>query len=175
MRFLRRVLKSVAIVAVVLAVWSVFRAGTPATAFRREIVVNVPREVAWEHFSRPRAWSSWMRSGAPTEVTPSDVVGPDTVAKFGDSFEFRMTEFAPPDHWMWSSRLGWLTVDYDHRFEPIGDRQTRMVFHQTVTGFGNDIAATLLGALTTFIGHQDMLNRLAAEMNQLPAARPNSK
>ena len=94
---------------VVFSVWSVFRAGTRVTAFRREIVVNVPREIAWEHFSRPMQWRSWLGdTGAPTAVTPSDVVGPDTVAKFGDSFGFRMTQFAPPDHWMWSAKAGWL-------------------------------------------------------------------
>ena len=97
MRFLRRALKIFLVLFVVFSVWSVFRAGTPVTAFRREIVVNVPREIAWEHFSRPMQWRSWLGdSGAPTAVTPSEVVGPDTVAKFGDSFGFRMTQLRPP-------------------------------------------------------------------------------
>jgi hypothetical protein len=170
MRFVRKALKLLLVVVVVFVVWSVFRADTPVTAFRREIVVNVSREVAWEHFSRPKTWNSWMGGGAPSEVTPTDVIGPDTVARFGDALTFRMTQFEPYDHWMWSSQMGWLTADYDHRFERLSDRQTRMVFHQTVTGFGNDLMALLIGAATRAMGHQDMLDRLAAEINQLPAA-----
>ena len=174
MRFLRRTLKIFLLLFVVFSVWSVFRAGTPVTAFRREIVVNVPREIAWEHFSRPMQWRSWLGdTGAPTAVTPSEVVGPDTVAKFGDSFGFRMTQFAPPDHWMWSANAGWLTLDYDHVFEPISDRQTRMVFHMVVTGFGNDLLARLMGAATWAGGHAEALQRLADEINRLPAATAN--
>jgi hypothetical protein len=65
-------------------------------------------------------------------------------------------------------------VDYDHIFQPIGERRTRMVFHQTVTGFGNDVLATLLGAATSLGGHQAALNRLADEINRLPEARPSA-
>jgi uncharacterized protein YndB with AHSA1/START domain len=174
MRFLWKAFKFFLVLVILLGVWSFFRANTPSTAFRREIVVNVPPEIAWDHFSRPRQWASWLgEAAAPTEVTPSDVIGPDTVAKFGNTVTFRMTRFAPHDHWMWSADMGWLRADYDHRFERISDRQTRMVFHQTVTGFGNDVLATLIGALTAATGHQDALNRLAAEINQLPAAKTN--
>ena len=101
---------------------------------------------------------------------PTDVIGPDTTASFGGNFQFRMTQFDPYDHWTWTAHLGPMTVDYDHIFEPIGERQTRMVFHQTLTGFGNDIFATLLGAVTTLGGHQAALNRLADEINRLPEA-----
>ena len=170
MRFVHKVLKALLVLLVVFSVWSVVRAGTPVTAFRRSIMVNVPREIAWDHFSRPKQWSSWLESGAPTEVTPSDVVGPDTVARFGNSFEFRMTSFDPHDHWMWSGQAGWLALDYDHIFEPMGARQTRMVFHMTVTGFGNDLVALVIGAGSGFAGHQAALQRLADEMNRLPAA-----
>jgi hypothetical protein len=169
-RILRKVLKAVLVVIVLFAVWSVFRIGTPVTAFRREIVVNVPREVAWDHFSRPRAWQSWLGSGAPTEVGPGDVVGPDTVASFGDSVTFRMAEFDPPNHWMWMSRMLWFTARYDHVFERITDHQTRMIFHMRITGFGNDLFARVIGAATAASGHAEALQRLADEMNRLPAA-----
>jgi hypothetical protein len=174
MRLVRNALKVFLLLVVVFVVWSVVRAGTPVTVFRREIVVNVPREVAWDHFSRPMRWRSWLGdSGTPTEVTPSEVIGPETVAKFGDTLTFRMTEFAPPDHWMWSAQPAWLILDYDHAFDVISDRQTRMVFHMTMTGFGNSLLAPLMGALTTAGGHAESLQRLAGEMNRLPAARAN--
>ena len=171
----RKALKAFVIVAVLFAVWSAFRTGVHVTAFRREIVVNVPREVAWEHFSRPRAWQSWLGSGAPTEVGPGDVVGPETVASFGSAVTFRMAEFDPPNHWMWSSRMLWFTSRYDHVFEQITDRQTRMVFHMTITGFGNDLFARVLGAATAAGGHAEALQRLADEINRLPSAqRPSA-
>jgi hypothetical protein len=170
MRLLRKALRIFLVVLVVFVVWSVFRAGTPAQAFRREITVNASRPVAWEHFSRPKQWASWLGSeNAPTEVLPTDVLGPDTTAKFGPSFEFRMTEFAPYDHWLWSAKLAWLTIDYDHVFEPLDEKRTRMVFHQTVTGFGNDLLASLLRMATSLGGHQAALDRLADEINRLPA------
>ena len=171
---LRKILKIAVVVLVVFTVWSVFRAGTPVTAFRREIMVNAPREVAWEHFSRPRAWQSWLGSGAPTEVGPGDVIGPDTVASFGDTVTFRMVEFDPPNHWMWTSRMLWFTSLYDHVFERISERQTRMVFHMRIIGFGNDVFARVIGAATAAGGHADALQRLADEINRLPAAQQSS-
>ena len=171
MRVLRRILKALVIVLVVFSVWAVFRTGTPVTAFRREIVVNVRREVAWDHFSRPRAWQSWLGSGAPTDVGPGEIIGPDTVASFGSSVTFRMAEFDPPNHWMWTGRMLWFTSFYDHVFERITDNQTRMVFHMRVTGFGNDVFARLIGLATAAGGHADALQRLADEINQLPPAR----
>lgn len=167
----RKARKALVVLAALFAVWSAFRLTVPVTAFRREIVVNVPRDVAWEHFSRPRQWESWLGSGAPTEVGPGDVIGPDTVASFGSAVTFRMAEFDRPNHWMWSTRMLWFTSRYDHRFEAITDRQTRMVFHMTVTGFGSDLFARTLGAATAAGGHQEALQRLADEINQLPAAR----
>lgn len=170
MRFVRKVLRVLFVLLLILTVWSVVRASAPADAFRREIVVNVTPQVAWDYFSRPKLWVSWVGPGAPTEVVPSEVVGPDTVATFTGGFTFRMTEFSPYTHWMWSAKMGWLTVDYNHAFVPIGDHQTRMVFHQTVTGFGNDILASLLGLVTSLGGHQASLQKLADEINRLPAA-----
>jgi hypothetical protein len=170
---IRRLLKVILLVVAALVIWSAFRAGAHATAFRRDIVVNVPPQIAWDHFSRPKQWVSWLgESGAPSAVGPSDVIGPDTTATFAGSFHFRMSQFEPYRHWMWSASLGPMTIDYDHIFEPINERQTRMVFHQTVTGFGNDIFATLLGVLTGLGGHQAALDRLANEINQLPQATP---
>jgi uncharacterized protein YndB with AHSA1/START domain len=172
MRLIRTLLKGGLVLVVVLGVWLAVRADAHATAFRREIVVNVPPRVAWDYFSRPKQWASWLGdAGAPTAVGPTDVIGPDTTATFAGGFQFRMTQFDPYRHWMWSAPMGPMTIDYDHIFEPLNDRQTRMVFYQTVTGFGNDVMAALLGAITGIGGgHQAALNRLADEINGLPEA-----
>lgn len=175
MRTLWKLLKIALIALIVLVVWLAFRANAQATVFRREIVVNVPPQVAWDHFGRPKQWISWLgEAGAPSEVAPGDVIGPETTATFAGAFQFRMSDFQPYDHWMWRAHLGPMTIDYNHIFEPIGERQTRMVFHQTVTGFGNDVFATLVGALTNLgNSHQAALNRLADEINRLPEASTN--
>ena len=171
MRVIGRLAKVTLLVLALLAAWSVVRAGSRSTAFRRQIIVNVPAQTAWAHFGRPTKWVSWLgESGAPTAVGPSDELGPATAATFAGGFEFHMKEFEPYRHWMWSASFGPMTIDYDHVFERLGERQTRMVFHQTVTGFGNDVLATLLGVLTSVGGHQAALDRLAAEINQLPEA-----
>ena len=170
MRRLRNVLRVILVLLVVLALWSLVRASTPVTAFRRQIVVNVPREVAWEHFNKLSEWKTWLGdSGAPTMLS-TNVAGPETVATFAGNLTFRMSQFEPTSHWMWTGKMGWLTIDYNHIFEPISAQQTRIVFHQTVRGFGNDASALLLRGLTAAVGHQAALNRLADEMNRLPAA-----
>jgi hypothetical protein len=171
MRIIRLLVK-ITVVALALVIgWSALRAGSRATVFRRQIVVNVAPQVAWDHFSRPKEWVSWLgEANGPTHLGPSDVIGPETTATFAGNFEFHMTSFEPPRHWMWSAKLGSVTIDYDHIFEAVSDRQTRMVFEQTATGFGNDVMARLLGVLTSLSGHQAALDRLAAEINALPEA-----
>ena len=168
---LLRLAKVGLVLLVVLVAWLAVRMNTQPTAFRREIVVNVPAKTAWDYFNRPKLWVSWLgETGAPTAVGPTDVLGPDSTASFAGNFQFRMTTFQPYQHWMWSASLGPTTVDYDHVFEPINDRQTRMVFRQTVRGFGNDVVAWLLWSATALGGHQASLDRLAAEINALPEA-----
>ncbi|MCC7009179.1 MAG: hypothetical protein IT184_10205 [Acidobacteria bacterium] len=160
------------LILLVFGIVEVFRAGTPATAFRRQIVADVGRDVTWTHFNEIGEWKSWLgEAGAPT-ATSTSVAGPDTVATFAGGVTFRMTQFEPPSHWMWTGKMGWLTVDYDHVFEPLGPQRTRIVFHQTVRGFGNDAAALLIRGLTAAMGHQAALDRLASELNALgPQAR----
>ena len=164
--------KVLLVLLVVLVAWLAVRINAQPTAFRREIVVNVPPRIAWDYFSRPKQWVSWLgEAAAPTTVGPTDVLGPDSTASFAGNFTFHMKTFQPYQHWMWAAPLGPMTIEYDHTFEPINDRQTRIVFHQSVRGFGNDAMAALLGAITAAGGHQAALNRLAAEINALPEAQ----
>lgn len=167
---LRRVFRLILILLIVLVAWAAVRAGTPVQAFRRQIVVSAPRQVAWDHFNRIGQWRTWLgEAGAPVGVGPTDIVGPQTSASFG-GIAFRMQQFAPPEHWMWSASMLGMTVEYDHAFESIGERQTRIVFHQTITGFGNVVLAPLIGLITSVTGHQAALDRLAREIDALPGA-----
>ncbi len=56
---------------------------------------------------------------------------------------FRVTEFNPPRNWNWVGRFLWLTVIYDHQFEPLDAEQTKLTFIVEAKGFG----ASILGRL----------------------------
>jgi hypothetical protein len=58
-----------------------------------------------------------------------------------------MREFVPKSHWKWVGRFLWLTVHYDHRFEPINGARTRIRFIVEVTGFGKSVIGRPFAAL----------------------------
>jgi hypothetical protein len=60
---------------------------------------------------------------------------------------FAMTEFVPKSHWKWVGRFLWLTVHYDHRFEPIDDARTKIQFIIEVRGFGNSVIGKPFAAI----------------------------
>ena len=142
--------------AVILALLAVIILGAllanePTTAFRKELIVNVPRDVAWDHFNRATEWPSWATYIKSVELTPPGALGPDTVGTVnlqnGQSTTFRMTAFEPKEHWQWSTRLLWLTLDYDHAFQPVSAGETRIVLLMTVKGFGKSALAFAIGRM----------------------------
>ena len=165
----KRVVRAVLLAILALVLFSLFQANVPVTAFRRDIVVNVPREVAWNHFANVKAWPSWLDSLESVEVSPDDVLGPTSRATLrmgGATTTFEMAEFEPPEHWMWTSRVGWLTLLYDHIFERISERETRIIFHMRVTGFGKTILARIIDSASK-PGHDASFPVLVKEMNSL--------
>ena len=152
--------------------FSLLQADVPVTAFRREIVVDVPRQVAWDHFANVRAWRSWLKGLSSVDLAPSDTLGPDTVATLhigSNATTFDMAAFDPPNHWMWTSRVAWFTLLYDHIFEEAGAGRTRIVFHMQVTGFGKSLFARVLD-LSTRPQHEESFPLLVKEMNALDRA-----
>ena len=49
---------------------------------------------------------------------------------------FRVTEFHPPRNWIWVGAFFWLTVIYDHQFEPLDDKRAKLTFIIAAKGFG---------------------------------------
>jgi len=165
----RRVVRLALLVVAAFAIVSLLRADIPVDAYRRQIVVDVPRDVAWAHFANVRRWSTWMPALTSVDITPDDTVGPSTVATLHmDSMTttFTMAEFDPPRHWMWTGKVGWFTMLYDHVFEAVDARRTRITFHMRVTGFGKHLFGILL-AVTSRPSHDDWFPRLVTEMNAL--------
>jgi len=132
-----------AILAVV--VLGIVLANEPTTAFRKEFIVSVPRDAAWEHFNRATEWPSWASYIKSVELTPPGELGPTTIGTVnlqnGQTTVFQMTAFEPKDHWQWSTSLLWFTLDYDHMFQRMSDLETRIVLQMRVKGFGKSLLA----------------------------------
>ena len=118
----------------------------------RTLVVPLPVEDAWAGLADVATWPRWAPHIRSVEVNPPGPVGRDTAGTFdlvgAPSARFTMTDFAPPDHWTWQGRFLWLTVDYDHRFAPVGGtdddaRGTEIAFVVTARGLGGRTLGSL--------------------------------
>jgi hypothetical protein len=125
---------------------------------RREFIVDVPVERAWEHLARVEAWPSWAKHIQSVTVEPQGKIAPSTIGVFhlanplrsgspGPKARFAMTEFVPKSNWKWVAKFLWLTVHYDHRFEPINDARTKIQFIIGATGFGKLVLGKLFAAI----------------------------
>jgi hypothetical protein len=162
-----------ALIAVV--VLGVVLANDPTTAFRKEFIVSVPRDAAWDHFNRATEWPSWAGYIKSVELAPPGDIGPTTIGTVnlqnGQSTTFSMTAFEPKDHWQWSTSLLWFTLDYDHIFQRVSDLETRIVLHMKVKGFGKSLLAFAIDQMTR--GDLDAsIPRLIKEMNERATGRP---
>jgi hypothetical protein len=142
---------------------------------QRESVVDVPPERASDHLARVESWPTWAKHITSVTLEPPGELSPSTVGVFhlanplrsgwpGIKARFAMTEFVPKNHWKWIGKFPWLTVHYDHRFEPINDARTKIQFIIEVTGFGKSVIGKLFA--TTYSKNLDKaIPNLVAEMN----------
>jgi uncharacterized membrane protein len=135
--------------------------------FRRDLVVQAPVERAWHHFNDAAAWPSWHTDVTKVDVTPPGPLGPTSTATLhmikGPRVTFRMTEFVPYEHWVWISNMLWLTLRYDHRFERVDDRTTRITLQLELDGVGQSLVGRMIGGTVSRSLDKD-LPLLAAEM-----------
>lgn len=123
---------------------------------RREFEVDVPPAQAWRHLSRVTGWPSWARHIRSIEIEPEGELGPGSRGcvrlRNGVRSAFEVVEFNPHSNWMWVGPFLWLTVRYDHRFAPQGDRRTRLTWVVEADG----IAVGLFGRLFAAIYRRSM-------------------
>ena len=121
------------------------------TLLQREFTVDVPLRAAWDHLSRIEAWPSWARHIRQIELQPPGELGPQSSGLIhltnGMKPAFRVTEYSPPRNWKWVSDFLWLTVHYDHVFEPLDAAHTRLTFLIEAQGFGASVLGPLFARL----------------------------
>ena len=116
---------------------------------RRTLDTAAPPARAWDHLARVEAWPSWARRLRSARLEPPGALGPVSrgvfVLKPGVPTRFEMTDWEPPRRWRWRGGFLWLSVGYDHRFEPLPGRGTRIVLEVEATGFAVGSLGRLFG------------------------------
>jgi uncharacterized membrane protein len=118
---------------------------------RREFTVDVPIDQAWEHLAAVESWPSWAKHIKRVTLQPPGAL---TERSAGASWlaggirsTFRMEKYYPPRRWQWVGRFLTTDVHYDHRFEPIDEHHTRLVWTVTADGPGEASLARVFGAV----------------------------
>ncbi len=135
---------------------------------RREFTVNVPLEVAWQHLARVEQWPSWAKHIKRVEAIPPGELTSSSIGHIhlrnGIKSAFKMSEFKPPRNWKWVGPFLWLAIHYDHIFEPVDSRHTKLVWIVAAEGFGVSIFGKLFAAI--YNGNLNKaVPRLIAEVN----------
>ncbi len=119
------------------------------TLIQREFTVGVSLQKAWEHLARPEQWPSWAPHIKRIDLEPPGQLGPQSrgVLHLANGMKpaFRVTDFNPPQNWIWVGRFLWLTVIYDHQFEELDAGHTKLTFIVQGTGFGASVLGPLFG------------------------------
>jgi len=117
----------------------------------REFEVDVPLEAAWQHLAEVEKWPSWARHIKQVDLTPKGELILSTVGSFrlagGVNSEFKMIELNPFQNWKWVGPFLWLVVQYDHRFERVDEKRTKLIWLVSAEGFGVSVLGRLFAAI----------------------------
>jgi Polyketide cyclase / dehydrase and lipid transport len=137
---------------------------------RREFEVDVPLATAWRHLAQVEQWPTWARHIKHVELNPKAELSLSTVGSFrlvnGIKSDFKMTEINPFRNWKWVGQFLWLVVRYDHRFERMNERRTKLTWLVSAEGFG----VSVLGRVFATIYNSNLdkaIPLLISEMNAL--------
>ena len=118
---------------------------------RREFVINIARPSAWAHLARVERWPSWAQHIKKVDLDPPGELTSHSKGLFRLSnrikSQFVVTEFDRPRGWKWVGPFLWLTVHYDHRFEELTDRKTKLTWIVEADGFGASVFGRIFAAV----------------------------
>ena len=113
------------------------------TLINCDFVVDAPLRQAWQHLAEVQRWPSWASHIRRVVVEPDGVLAAESAGRFhltnGVRSTFRMVEFNP--------ERNWLTVQYDHRFEALDDRRTRLTWVVAAEGLGVSVLGRVFAAI----------------------------
>jgi len=137
------------------------------TLIDREFTINVSSERAWQSLARLDQWPVWAHHIKLIEAQPPGALGEHSSGVIelanGMKSTFRMTEFNSGRNWKWVGPFLWLTIQYDHRFEPLSSDQTRIRFVLEASGFG----VTLFGPLFAKIYRRNLERAIPLLVSQM--------
>ena len=118
---------------------------------KRKFVVDVPLQRAWDHLANVEAWTTWAKHIKRVELDPPGPLTDHSAGLFrlagGARSTFHMEDYEPPTRWQWVGRFLTADVHYDHRFETIDNRHTRLVWTVIADGPGESSLGRVFGAI----------------------------
>jgi carbon monoxide dehydrogenase subunit G len=138
---------------------------------RRDFVVDVPLQDAWNRLSLVEDWPSWAKHIKAVRLKPAGPLTERSEGAFrlagGARSTFRMEVYDAPRRWQWVGRFLTVQVHYDHRFEPADGEHTRLIWTVEAEGRGARTLGRIFGAIYNRNLNKAVPN-LQAEMRSTP-------
>ena len=110
------------------------------TILNCEFVVDASIDIAWNHLANIEEWPSWARHIKEVKLSPLGDISHNSVGSLrltnGIESEFRVTEFQLHQNWKWRGPFLCMSMEYEHRFEPLGDDKTKFTWIIEGEGIG---------------------------------------
>jgi polyketide cyclase/dehydrase/lipid transport protein len=118
---------------------------------RRDFTVDVPLREAWERLAQVESWPSWAKHIKHVTLDPPGPLTEHSAGSLrlvgGARSTFRMEVYEPPVRWQWVGRFLSVDVHYDHGFEAVDEKHTRLVWTVDAEGFGAGSLGRVFGAI----------------------------
>ena len=137
---------------------------------REKVDVDRPSSAAWKHLARLEDWPSWADHIRRMEPTPPGDLTASTQVLLhmsaGPRNNMIVTEYDPPNRWVWEGRSFGVTTLFEHKFEEIDQNRTRIWFLASMSG----PLALLVGPIFGRMMHRYLSRALPKLKSQMEAA-----
>jgi hypothetical protein len=117
----------------------------------REFTVDVSVDQAWDQLARVEQWTSWAKHIKRVTLEPKGPLTESSAGAFrlagGARSTFRMEVYVPLKRWQWVGRFLTIQVHYDHLFESVDSKHTRLIWTVAAEGPGSATLGRLFGAI----------------------------